>query len=220
MIPEKEFALRADPLPDLLKALYEFYPIGLPSLGEMYPGKRKIMEIVRGKQSILQNNDGDYQKLVREIGAVYPKQTVRMENNAGAPSLSLSIIFREDELTLERPEVIKIKIVISLLAPNYTVFFENLVLFSSQGEVPFRRYVNIISANDKRYDPAREIVIKVKALVEKYFVGFTYAPHGTLFNHKVESGVPFGIEYPNNLQYSIFDFLFDPDYHKQQVMLM
>ncbi|WP_293305060.1 hypothetical protein [Pedobacter sp. UBA5917] len=216
MVPEIKISVSDNPFFDLVKAVYQYYPIGTGDVNEAFPGYGRLTAIVKDKiEKLISNTLSEAcSKLNSDILNSFRNLTVLNSYHHQFPNYAMDIRFPK----IEYPEVdlnYKLSLRISLLTNYYTIFFEEVILHKnlkvgSNQSLPMSLTV---SSSIAHITDAENMVQKLKTIVETNFPDYKFVNHQLLFSRKIQGGYPHGADgNPFNKEYSLYDFLFDNEY--------
>jgi hypothetical protein len=198
---------------ELLVAIHEYYPIGIPEIYREYDGFHKLKKIILEK--IGKNEQyNTYTVLVNNLRELFFPNELNDYSYFEFPSYFLTIDLEETDLNGIKLKVRAI-IVISLLANLYTVYFSNTYSFIDDDFFSSKNHQSyeIIYFNDCKNKGLREISNKVKREVEQRFKEHKFIHHFVLFDNEVKGGrtlLDLDNDFPNQ-NYTYYDYLFSID---------
>jgi hypothetical protein len=216
MVPEIKISVGDNPFFDLVKAVYQYYPIGTGDINEAFPGYGRLNAIVKDKIERLVANTLPVapSKLDSDVRNSFNNLTVLNSYHHQFPNYAMDIRFPK----IEYPEVdlnYKLSLRISLLTNYYTIFFEEVIfhknLRAGSDQAPSMSFA--VSSSIGHIADAGNIVQTLKTIVGTNFPDHKFVNHALLFSRKIRGGYPHGADgNPFNKEYSLYNFLFDNEY--------
>jgi len=216
MVPEIKISVGDSPFFDLVKAVYQYYPIGTRDVNEAFLGYGKLIAIVKDKveRLISKTLPAAPSKLDSDIRNSFNNLTVLNRYHHQFPNYAMDIRFPK----IEYPEVdlnYKLSLRISLLTNYYTIFFEEVILHKNlkagSNQAPSMSFA--VSSSIGHIADARNMVQTLKTMVETNFPDHKFVNHALLFSRKIQGGYPHGADGNQfNKEYSLYNFLFDNEY--------
>jgi len=207
----------SNPFYDLVKAVYQYYPIGVGEPNSFYKGYHDLTNIITEKINRLIAGDTPQvcTELLDKIKQALPNYTVETSYHRQFPNYAIEIELPKKEY----PEIhllYHLKLRISLLTNHYTLFFEETALHQNikgglSGQIPLRSIA--VSSILVNLPESEQMVIALKEILRKIFPDYHFVSHRLLMSRKIKGGYPHGADHnPYNDEFSIYNFLFDNEY--------
>ncbi|QNN41052.1 hypothetical protein [Pedobacter roseus] len=216
MVPEIKISVCDNPFFDLVKAVYQYYPIGTRDVNEAFPGYGKLTTIVKDKVERLISNTlpAAPSKLDSDIRNSFNNLAVLISYHHQFPNYAIDIRLPKIEY-VEVGLNYKLSLRISLLTNYYTIFFEEVILHKNLkagfNQTPSMSFA--VSSSIGHIADAENMVQILKTIVETNFPDHKFVNHVLLFSRKIQGGYPHGADgNPFNKEYSLYNFLFDNEY--------
>ena len=195
-------------LPDILKDLYHFYPVGIGNY-KSYPGLLEMREIVSNK---MDNECNDPESISNRFNISLQKELPDLKvlnmNYYNFPNYVDSIQIN-NRLENDIEHSFSLEIFISLLTDYYTLFFADNYWVNKGSERATVFSVYSFQKSLTRID--KTVYESTTRQVNLFFPKKKYIPHIFLFNTRINGSVPFGEEWSPIIQennYSLFQLLF------------
>lgn len=196
---------------NLLKAVHNFYPVGLNTVMTNYDGFEEFREILNNKiQVVMDKTESPWTRLRDKIGEIFPDHVILDQSYNQFPSYQIYInLFTKeyDELKYEQSLILNI----SLLCPYYTVFNETKIEIKRPGKntqpALTSRFLSLFNTNNFSKEGLQEI----NGLIEQCFPRYQFVHHKFLFDSKIEGCGHYGNwqEYETGNKYPVYLYLFD-----------
>ncbi|MEJ1241645.1 hypothetical protein WBG78_26090 [Chryseolinea sp. T2] len=189
----------------LSKKVYEYYPIGLPSLNEQHPGYESLRLIIEKKiNSLIAKQETEWTRLASRVQA-QTGYTVYDQAYEQFPNIVLRIDLGEESMrrfTVRR----NVYLVVSLLTDHFTIYCDEEVLLRQGSE--HRIVARVLS---KRYAPQESfnLIKDLESTMGDMFPGHQHVSHDLLFGVKMNGGVPHGEDQESmRRSFPLYNFLF------------
>lgn len=180
----------------LLKDIYNYYPIGIPSLNTLSSHYDKYQEAIKTKENLRWTQLSDK---LKEQHKIIEKTQIN------APSKHFSISLSD---TAEKRKLLHI--VFSVLSNHYTIYFET--------EYDFDEYASsvkkhIIYGEVNASIQERKMMTGLKQTILDFYPKYNFVDHYLLSSSKVIGGIPYGFDTTDSSSFSIYALLFGDDFY-------
>jgi hypothetical protein len=194
---------------ELLRAIHDFYPIGLSSLGTSWPGYKKLIASIKKKNNALEKNKAfEWQKFISQLNSI--ENIVRIDDMSFGPFPSYMAylhlpIFKSGIFEIQS----YINIEISILTKHFTAYFctdYNLANGQKKWATLVQNSLHPFNNNVRLIENISEALTQIPLIFKDY----NYASATQLFSVKLET--KFSPSYDTELAfhdyYSLYDYLF------------
>lgn len=204
-------------LPELMQSVSSFYPIGLQTANDSFPGYVSLIEKTTLKiNQLITGELPDFcNKLIQETEEEFSQFKVLTEMDKQFPNYAVTVeLLNKDynEVTI----VYNLRLRISLLTNFFTIFHEESIIHkdsSTHHQYFIPIVTNIISSQSIITDEGGTHFNALKNIARAIFPDYKFAGHQLLFCTKITNGVPYRIDQDlSGIEYSLYDFLFDNEY--------
>lgn len=203
---------------ELLKVIYQYYPIGRPYENELYAGYHKLRSIIEDKINLL-TKGGQIASWVSVVSDTEKKlecKAVLDMSSYQFPNLVLILVHPESENSgiLQKNNTC---LVISLLTDYYTIYHQSIFLFkeylSLEGSVAKTLLYGAKNSNDDE----KNIIDNLQIIMSRHYPNHKFVEHDLLFNVKISGGLPHGEDSDTmKSEYPLYNFLFGLDTHSEE----
>lgn len=194
---------------ELLKAIYNFYPVGCDWMRDYYSGFGKLKELIKNKIKLIENKNTPSTTIEHQLIEVFPNDKVINCDYFMFPNYLFKIVLQTHNIQSDFKAEESIIINISLLCDYYTIFLENQYSKYDRNHLLYilqeNKFENTILIK-------KEIKHKIDAIITNVFPEKKFINHFILKSLKIEKCFPLNFhpeDYGNEqVSFSAYELLF------------